>query len=175
MRSLTYKALQAGVKIVIVDPRDTSRTCLSCGHIDKKNRKSQSEFECVLCGFKAHADVVGAKNISSRAAVNRPRVSVSNSVRGGGHQGQVLGRKTVAKSPGLQAGDGLRGCTAYAAGGRPQPLPLNFVKTSGESQGMGEECPPPVKCVIRLARPMPIAQARECQPTCFARTVSSPA
>lgn len=98
---VTYKALQAGVKIVIVDPRDTSRTCLSCGHIDKKNRKSQSEFECVLCGFKANADVVGAKNISSRAAVNRPMASALNSVRGAKRQGQVSSSKSVAQSPGL--------------------------------------------------------------------------
>ncbi len=105
---ITYKALQAGVKVTIVDPRDTSRTCLSCGHVDKKNRKSQSEFECVLCGFQAHADVVGAKNISSRAAVNRPMVSVSNPVIRARREGQVSGKKAKVKSPGLQAGDGLR-------------------------------------------------------------------
>jgi len=113
---VTYKALQSGVKIVIVDPRDTSRTCLSCGHVDKKNRKSQSEFECVLCGFKANADVVGAKNISSRAAVNRPMVSVQNSVRRGKHQGQVSSQKVTAKSPGLQAGDGLPRTASAAQG-----------------------------------------------------------
>lgn len=105
---ITYKALQAGVRVQIVDPRDTSRTCLSCGHIDKKNRKSQSEFECVACGFEGHADVVGARNISSRAAVNQPRVSPSGAVQGVARQGQVSQRKPRAKSPGLQAGDCLR-------------------------------------------------------------------
>lgn len=87
-QQITYKALRAGVRVVIVNPRDTSRTCLACGHVDKKNRKSQSEFECVACGFEAHADVVGAKNISSRAAVNQPMVPPSGAVTGVARQGQ---------------------------------------------------------------------------------------
>ncbi len=109
-QQITYKALQAGVRVAIVDPRDTSRTCLACGHIDKKNRKSQSEFQCVACGFEAHADVVGAKNISSRAAVNQPMVSPSGAIRSVARQGQIPRRKPGAKSPGLQAGDRLLTC-----------------------------------------------------------------
>ncbi len=37
-----------------------------CSHRSKDNRQTQAEFECVLCGHKEHADVVGAKNILER-------------------------------------------------------------------------------------------------------------
>jgi IS605 OrfB family transposase len=32
-----YKAAAKGVPVVLVDPRNTSRTCPSCGTVDKKN------------------------------------------------------------------------------------------------------------------------------------------
>jgi len=72
---LSYKAAIAGVKLVAVDPRNTSRTCPACGYIDKANRKSQSEFLCKSCGFAANADLVGATNIARRADVSRPLVA----------------------------------------------------------------------------------------------------
>jgi IS605 OrfB family transposase len=72
---LTYKGRLAGVPVVAVDPRNTSRTCPRCGHVDKRNRRTQAEFRCVACAFEAHADVVGATNIAARAAFNRPIVS----------------------------------------------------------------------------------------------------
>jgi putative transposase len=62
-----YKAALAGVPVVAVDPRNTSRTCPECGHCEKANRKSQSEFECRACGHRSHADLVGARNLGSRA------------------------------------------------------------------------------------------------------------
>jgi IS605 OrfB family transposase len=74
---IEYKAALAGVPVVLVDPRNTSRTCPECGHCEQGNRKSQSEFECRACGHRSHADLVGARNIGSRAraAVNRPMVA----------------------------------------------------------------------------------------------------
>ncbi len=71
---IEYKARLAGVVLVFVDPRNTSRTCLACGSIDKANRRSQAEFVCTGCGFAEHADIVGARNIASRARVNGPIV-----------------------------------------------------------------------------------------------------
>jgi len=71
---IEYKALQIGIPVVAVDPRNTSRTCSECGHCEKANRKSQSEFECKHCGFRCNADQNGAKNIRSRALA----VSVRN-------------------------------------------------------------------------------------------------
>lgn len=72
---ISYKAKRAGVTVIVVDPRNTSRTCPKCGHVDKSNRRTQSLFSCVSCGFSAPADTVAAENISVRAAVNLPMVS----------------------------------------------------------------------------------------------------
>ena len=74
---VAYKAQLAGVLVEIVDPRNTSRECARCGHIDKANRPSQEKFRCVACGHTDNADVNAARNIRSRAkaSVNRPIVS----------------------------------------------------------------------------------------------------
>ena len=72
---IEYKAKRVGVSVILVDPRNTSRTCPSCGCIDKANRPSQSKFSCVSCGFSGHADTIAATNIGRRGAVNRPYVS----------------------------------------------------------------------------------------------------
>jgi putative transposase len=60
---IAYKCEAAGIPLIIIDPRNTSRTCLACGHCAKENRRSQSEFLCVECGFQANADHVGSVNI----------------------------------------------------------------------------------------------------------------
>jgi putative transposase len=74
---VAYKAQQVGVPLVLVDPRNTSRTCPACGHIDKANRPSQAVFRCTSCGCAGHADVIAAENIRvlGRAAVMQPHVS----------------------------------------------------------------------------------------------------
>ena len=69
-----YKAKLSGVPVYLIDPRNTSKQCSECGHIDKKNRKTQSEFVCVACGRAENADINAAKNIASRVAVNQPIV-----------------------------------------------------------------------------------------------------
>jgi len=65
-RQLEYKLAWNGGFLVAVPPQNTSRTCPSCGHITKENRKTQSEFKCVDCGYTENADVVGAINILQR-------------------------------------------------------------------------------------------------------------
>jgi len=65
---LSYKATLAGVSIVKVDPRNTSRTCHECGHIARANRTSQAKFLCVSCGHAANADQNAALNIRALAA-----------------------------------------------------------------------------------------------------------
>ena len=62
-----YKAALYGVPYVEVDPRYTSQRCTACGHTEKANRRSQSEFLCCACGHRAHADVNAAINISVAA------------------------------------------------------------------------------------------------------------
>lgn len=73
-QKIEYKACMAGVRVVAVDPRNTSRQCACCGHVAKENRRSQSEFLCVSCGFVANADYNAAINIGRRAVVNPPYV-----------------------------------------------------------------------------------------------------
>lgn len=74
---VAYKAQLAGVTLVLVDPRNTSRTCVECGHCAKANRRSQSEFVCQSCGHTANADHNAARNIRARAIVNWLKVSES--------------------------------------------------------------------------------------------------
>jgi len=69
---IEYKARLAGVPVVLVDPRNTSRTCPECGTIDKANRPTRDHFCCVSCGFAGPADTIAAVNIRRRAAVNQP-------------------------------------------------------------------------------------------------------
>jgi len=72
---LEYKAQLAGVPVVVVDPRYSSRTCSLCGHCEKGNRQSQSNFHCRACGFTLHADENAALNLRARATVNWPQVT----------------------------------------------------------------------------------------------------
>lgn len=74
---IEYKARLAGVPVVLVDPRNTSRTCPACGCVDKANRPTQSLFLCVKCSYSANADFNAAENIR-RAAVNRPYADVAD-------------------------------------------------------------------------------------------------
>jgi putative transposase len=60
---LTYKLTASGGTLIKVDPRNTSRTCPSCGSIDARNRENQAQFRCIECGHEAHADVNAATNI----------------------------------------------------------------------------------------------------------------
>src|SRR5579862_8574709 len=60
---LAYKCEQAGIPLLVIDPRNSSRTCPACGHCARENRRTQSLFQCVECGFQSNADLVGATNI----------------------------------------------------------------------------------------------------------------
>ena len=63
---IVYKATLKGIAVVLVDPRNTSRGCSKCGLIDKRNRRTRNDFECIGCGFAAPADHNAAKNIRQR-------------------------------------------------------------------------------------------------------------
>lgn len=60
---LTYKLHELNGGLLLVDPRHTSQTCPECLTTDKRNRKSQSKFQCVSCGHTANADHNAAINI----------------------------------------------------------------------------------------------------------------
>ncbi len=65
-RMLEYKCAWYGRTFIKVDPKNTSRSCPQCNHTHKDNRKSQAVFQCVACGYKNNADIVGAINILRR-------------------------------------------------------------------------------------------------------------
>lgn len=54
------------VAVVEVHPAYTSQTCPRCDHGDRLNRSGVA-FQCVRCGYVAHADVVGARNVARKA------------------------------------------------------------------------------------------------------------
>jgi putative transposase len=59
---LTYKAEDAGRRLVVVNPRHTSQTCSACGLVNRDSRHG-TVFCCVGCGHEDHADVNAAVNI----------------------------------------------------------------------------------------------------------------
>lgn len=75
---IAYKAQQAGVPFVLVDPRNTSRTCPDCGHVARENRPAQDRFLCIACGLAGLPDAFAARNISfrARALVMEPMVAL---------------------------------------------------------------------------------------------------
>ena len=77
-----YKAAAKGVPVVLVDPRNTSRTCPSCGTVDQKNRPTRDVFRCGSCGLAGPADRIAATNIAARAGVDRPIVAGSEETWG---------------------------------------------------------------------------------------------
>jgi putative transposase len=72
-----YKARQAGVTVVAVDPTNTSRTCPACGHVARENRPAQARFLCIACGLAGLPDAFAARVIAARARarVMEPNVS----------------------------------------------------------------------------------------------------
>ncbi|MEQ8996905.1 MAG: zinc ribbon domain-containing protein [Coleofasciculus sp. B1-GNL1-01] len=48
-------AAKSGKVLFKVNPRDTSRECSACGHIDKANR-DRERFICTECGHFDHAE-----------------------------------------------------------------------------------------------------------------------
>lgn len=57
------------VRLVAVDPRNTSRQCPRCGTVAKENRRGE-DFLCVRCDYSADADHVGAQNVLARTLGN---------------------------------------------------------------------------------------------------------
>ncbi len=68
---LAYKAEEAGVQVVLVNPANTSRTCRECGHVAAGNRNREA-FACLACGHTAHADTNAACNILRLGLSLRP-------------------------------------------------------------------------------------------------------
>jgi IS605 OrfB family transposase len=65
LNRISCKAAENRVRLLAVDPANTSRTCPECGCCEKENRNGE-DFACVRCGHRADADSVGARNVLAR-------------------------------------------------------------------------------------------------------------
>ena len=64
---LTYKAENAGGWVKVIDPKNTTQRCSSCGNIpEKKIELNVRTYECDVCGFIEDRDVNAARNILSK-------------------------------------------------------------------------------------------------------------
>lgn len=97
-----YKAALAGVPVVFVDPRGTSRTCSKCGYEHAANRVDQATFRCRSCGYELHADLNAAHNIAARAAATYARQA---GLAGKGECDTPKGSRPPASLPGPAQAD----------------------------------------------------------------------
>ncbi len=65
MQALSCKAEEAGVRVMVVDPRNTSQTCSNCGAVQSLSLSDRT-FDCG-CGYHADRDINAARNILNRA------------------------------------------------------------------------------------------------------------
>lgn len=65
-RQITYKGEWHGRRVVAVDPAYTSKTCSSCGCVNKGKLANYRVFVCEACGFTLDRDVNAAINIELR-------------------------------------------------------------------------------------------------------------
>jgi putative transposase len=86
-RQLQYKLGWNGGVLVAVPPHNSSTTCPKCEHVAAQNRRTQTQFKCVNCGYEQNADVVGAMNVLARG----------HRVAACGEEGSGSGRRTRTK------------------------------------------------------------------------------
>ena len=72
---LEYKAKRLGYEVNAVPAPYTSQTCSKCGFCHADNRKSQSGFVCLKCGYTANADHNAARNIRYKGLSLYPRTA----------------------------------------------------------------------------------------------------
>ena len=62
---LSYKAEEAGTRVVAVDPRNTTQACSSCGAVAEVRKTLSDRIHACPCGYVADRDVNAARNILS--------------------------------------------------------------------------------------------------------------
>ena len=93
---IEYKSNLNGIKVIYINPRNTSKTCSKCFSLNTKRKKSS--FECLDCNYKLNADLNASYNqkssgkktfeksfikkielhqklLMTKAAVNQPHIS----------------------------------------------------------------------------------------------------
>jgi len=71
-----YQLEKYGEKVVLVDPRDSSKTCAKCGYVKIDLALSDRVFECPRCGWRADRDYNSALNHLKHAGWEPPIVPV---------------------------------------------------------------------------------------------------
>ena len=72
---LSYKAEEAGRKVIGVDARYTSQTCPNCGN-KKKKSLGEREHKCSECGYTTHRDTAAAEVILARMEPSNVNIPV---------------------------------------------------------------------------------------------------
>lgn len=62
LQILSYKAVEAGRKVGLVDPAYTSQQCYKCGHREKKEISERKHY-CKHCGYSTSRDFNASQNI----------------------------------------------------------------------------------------------------------------
>ena len=60
-----------GKPVIAVNPKNTSRECPNCGHIDQANRDGE-KFVCTECGYAEHADTKASRTIAKKVGLVFP-------------------------------------------------------------------------------------------------------
>jgi len=94
MRSIVkYQVGKYGKAFLLVDPRDSSRTCARCGFVNRDLKLGDRVFECPACGWRADRDYNASLNILRRAGWEPPAAPVElrplPAARGRGQGGAV--------------------------------------------------------------------------------------
>jgi len=77
LRSIVkYQLEKYGKKVVLVDPRNSSKTCAKCGYVKMDLALSDRVFECPRCGWRADRDYNSSLNHLKHAGWEPPIVPV---------------------------------------------------------------------------------------------------
>ncbi len=63
-------AERKNIELIEVNPAYTSQLCPTCGYVHKSNRKNQSTFKCLNCGYLSNADYNSSINIRNRRSIS---------------------------------------------------------------------------------------------------------
>jgi len=69
MQMLSYKAESAGLRVFVVDAKDTTQECSRCGHVktgDERLSLSERVYHCNVCGLTIDRDINSALVIKKR-------------------------------------------------------------------------------------------------------------
>lgn len=82
-KKIEQLAEEKGIVVRKIDPKYTSQMCSKCGFISHENRRTQSAFRCVACGYPRNADHNAAMNISKKdiEALVKKQIELQGGVR----------------------------------------------------------------------------------------------